>query len=165
MKYIKKYESINLEFDILKYTSMKSSLQNIRQLINLGAPLECTNVFGRTPLLNAANVGFYKAIELLINNGANIYAVDENNNNVFILLMNNHQFKEMTDTFKHCVDFLMLQDIDISHKNNKGEDVFYSHSIINKEYIFRKNSKYIQEKYPEKWKEYLLKKDVERYNL
>lgn len=174
MRYLKTYEKIIKETELgvksalLNYSRKKESLSLIRELVFLaknkysGRPLEYTDSNGRTPLLIAALYGFLSAVQLLIENGSNIKVVDKGGNNLFILLVNSSKFG---DSLKKCIDFLMTKDIDISHKNYKGEDAFRIGRSDTYSYRGKKMKEYLEEKYPEKWEEYLLKKEAEQYNL
>ena len=161
MKYIKTYEKLrlgnqkDLNNALLKYCRVKESLQLIRSLLYKGADINCKDLQGLTPLLIASNSRFYSAVKLLIEKGADVNATDSYGNNAIIFLTIT---EKIGNKIRECVDLLIEKDIDLTQSNkNTRRDVF----SIGGKLI----TNYIKEKYPEKYEEYLLKKDAEKYNL
>lgn len=159
MKYIQTYEKLrignqkDLDIALLKYCKVKESLGLIRSLIAKGANVNCKNSIGSTPLLVAAQAQFCSAVKILIEKGAYVHATDNYGNNALIFLMNSHKFG---DSKKECIDLLIKKNIDLAQTNHLDRDIFFNQNEA---------AEYIKEKYPEKYDEYLMKKDAKKYNL
>lgn len=59
---------------------------------------------------------------------------------------------------REILKLLIKNGVDLNHTNEKGVDAI---TVRNNGVV----SKYIQEKYPELYEEYLMKKDANKYNL
>lgn len=68
----KQYE-LNIELDD---AINRAELDEVKSLIEMGADIEFRDPLGKTPLMNAAWVAAADIVEYLINQGANIYALD-----------------------------------------------------------------------------------------
>ena len=161
MKYIKTFEKLrlvtqkDLNENLLNYSKSKKSLQLIRDLIERGANVNCRDGRKRTPLIIASSVGFYSGIRLLIENGANVNAVDDDGNTALIFIGSKYN---IGPAMKSTIDLFIQNGVDLNHTNERGIDAFHSLTNSNLE-------KYIQEKYPDLYDEYLMKKDANKYNL
>ena len=162
MKYIKTFEKLQLNNQsqlntaLLKYAKVKESLELLRGLIIKGANVNCKDIVGRTPLMIASAAGFYRAVELFIKKGADVNYVDSIGNTALLYFVS----KRFGISYKKCLDLFIENNIDLSHENSRGFDVF-SVASFNAE----KLTNYIKEKYPEMYDEYLMKKDANKYNL
>lgn len=163
MKYIKTFEMhlSNLkqgELDrlLLKHAEKVESLEYIKKLIEHKANVNCRNGADRTPLMLAARKRFYSVMKLFIENGADINAIDRDNNNAFYYLITGSY--RARKTFFKIIDFLIENGINIFHKNNQGN--YFLDFIKNPDML-----NYIKEKYPEIYEEWLLRKEADKYNL
>jgi ankyrin repeat protein len=161
MKYIKTFEKLrldtqkDLDSNLLKYSRIKESLQLIRELIIKGANVNCRDGRDRTPLIYAASKNFTSAIKLLVENGADVNAEDDDGNTALLYIAG---FFTIKSSLKTTIDILIQNDVDLNHTNKAGRDAI---SMRDGGYF----EKYIMEKYPEKYEEYLIKKDAQKYNL
>lgn len=159
MKYIQTYEKLrignqkDLNAALLKYCKVKESLGLIRSLIAKGANVNCKNSIGSTPLLVAAQSLFFSALKLLVEKGADVNATDNYGNNAIMFIVHQNRF---FFGMKECIDLLIKNDIDLFQTNYQNRDTFFFQNQA---------TDYIKEKYPEKYDEYLMKKDAKKYNL
>ena len=164
MKYIKKFntqEILNDELlELLGCCSNKSSLQKIKELISKGADVNCRDTYNRTPLMKSACYQFYEAVDLLINYGADVNAVDDNNQNALIFIVT-RSIRNLKEHVFNIIDLLINSGADISHKDNDGDDIFHTYD----EKSNKKLIKYISDKFPKEYEEYLFKQNIEKYNL
>lgn len=162
MKYIKTFEKINinsqidLDRNLMIYCGKKESLGTIRKLIINGANVNYIEPYNkRTPLIMATRQFFFSAVKLLIEKGADVNAKDYNGVTAFMYLGTRFTF---TENMKLIVDLFMEKGVDLSSTTIKGDDALSLSTAGNLR-------KYIQEKYPEEYEIYLLKKDAKKYNL
>lgn len=162
MKYIKTFESKQLNHQLLNALKTKASLDRIRKLIANGADVNCKSVSERTPLILAINKIWFNCAKLLIENGADVNYKGRNNETA---LMNIPYFGEYSinkylENIKKIINLLIESGTDLNVINNKNEDVF---DLFDKTpFDFRT---YIINNYPEKYDNYLVKKSGNKYNL
>jgi len=149
MKYLKKFEK---KYDnLLEYIDHLDT-KNVKKLIVSGTDLNITNRLGRTALMMAAIMENVKIIKLLIDTGANLNIQDFNG---YTALMYAADFSNVRG-----IDTVILL-IDAGaywHKINKDEKDFLD--LLTDEY-----QKIIINRYPIEYKEYLIRKNAEKYNL
>lgn len=110
----------------LEYDDMVSIVQQAPELINH------FNVEGSTPLHVAMRsaFGFPQTVDLLLENGGDIYAVDGEGNTMLHLLVGQRWTVDdrgrLTGTVFNIFNQLLRRGMDVSARNNAGETVFYS---------------------------------------
>ena len=162
MKYIVYKEDFTQKIindELLKYSSNKASLEKVRELIKKGANVNCKNNYGNTPLIYSIKYSFTSCSKLLIEYGADVNIVNNYGETALIYLAGSISYKNFRNIEKPSIpiiDLLINSNIDLNKKNIEGKDAF----DINK-----KIKIYVKSKYPDKYKEYLIKKDADKYNL
>lgn len=153
---IDKYLQKVLDNDLYHYSSKKSALQKLRDLIKAGANVNSIQHNGETPLMRASFKGFASGVELLIENNAKVNLINnEGYSAIMYAIVDRYNFSKY-QSYKKIVDILIENDADLNIKNTKEEDIF----DINDKLV-----EYISNKFPEKYKEYLEKKEANKYNL
>ena len=153
-----------LNIELLKYSSSLSSLETMRNLIKAGADVNYNNINDGTPLMNAAKKMFYSGIKLLIDNGADVNIKNNKNDEtalMYISLLPTYTLRKNINNIKRIIDLFIEADVDLNSKTLNDRDLFYILGYSSELEL----TKYIQEKYPEKYQEYLIKKDSNKYNL
>jgi ankyrin repeat protein len=104
--------------------------------------------------MNAASKGFYSGVKLLIDKGAdvNITSIRTNRTALTLAMSQNEYNFSVYKNYKKIIDLLM----------NSGADLNIGVDNLND---YKHSEEYIRDKYPEQYKEYLLKKQTEKYNL
>ena len=173
MKYIKAYEEIEshlrqklLDKELLKYSSKKSALQNMRKLISAGANVNYYDINDGTPLIEAAKSSFYSGLKLLIDNGADVNIKNRKNQTALLIVscLSRWAIKKYENNVKNIVDLLIINDADMNAKDTNGNDMF-DYFDLNPNITNVNMREYIKNKFPEQYNEYLIKKDVEKYNI
>lgn len=167
MKYLKTFETTSLTKQLnkrlLKVSSKKSSLQEMRELIKSGANVNYQDVLGDTPLIKATSYFFYSAIELLLENGADVNLTNNMNENGLIQISQQPRYtiNKNINTIYKIIDLLIKYGINLNQRSiGRG----YVHNYTALDYS-DEIALYIMEKYPEKYEEYLMKQNSEKYNL
>lgn len=92
--------------------------EEIQRLLGLGADVNVRNYKGKTGLHYAAKAGFFKVIELLIENGATVDATDKDNETpLFEAIRSTIKNREKQQT---AVETLLLKGANPNLKNRKG---------------------------------------------
>jgi len=161
MKNIKTYESFNqqsLNFELLHYSNNIASLNKMRELLKNGADPNCKDGLSMTPLYNACRNFFYSGIKLLIENGADVNLATKTNMTPFYALAcsGKYMYRKQGKTINNIVDILIENGADLSI-NPINTDWYEQASAQFVEYV--------EDKYPEKFEEYLMKKEAGKYNL
>jgi len=161
MRHIKTYTQKELDEDLLKYSQNNSALQKMRELIKDGANIDCVDVIHRTSLIIATNYLNYSIIKLLLENGADINIVDKYGDNClfYIVKQDNYTYHTLMNKINIIVDLIITHGIDMNIKNNNNKDIF---GLTNANPFILQ---YIIDNYPEKYKDYLLKKEADKFNL
>jgi len=170
MKYIKafeksilKYNQLELNRELIYYSQRMTSLQGMKDLIKLGANVNFHDNRGNTPLMKSSEAVFEKGVRLLIENNAEINAVNHRNYSAFsiIVSVSNYQFK-VHKAPKNIIDLLITNgaNMNIYPYDRNGNFIDPLDNILNIEI-----KKYIKNKFPNQYKEYLIKKEIEKYNL
>ena len=159
MKYIfelNTYQQQILNNELLEYSSNKSALQKIRELISKGADVNIKKN-GKTPLINATIKMFYNGVKLLIEKGADVNITNDNNESPLLILFMfpNYTFKTHINIRK-IIDLLINNGADMSIKNLKGKDIFDFKPDMETDISFY---------FPEQYEEYLMKKNIYKFNL
>lgn len=159
MKHLSSFEKLKLNSDLLKYSRSKASLQKIKHLIEEGADVNSKDVSGDTPLYYAVINIFHNCVKLLIENGADVN--NQNNEGFSPLLASlsvmSYNFRRNKETYCKIIDILIENGADMNLKNKSGHDVF---DVRNEDI-----KKYIIDKFPIQYENYLIKKNVSKYNL
>ena len=152
MKYIKLYEQVEHGFfSAIRYGDIKG----IKELIKNGADINIQNKIGRTPLIfsvliaNATEFKTLKIMKLLIDNGAQLDIQDGEGQTALI--------KASRGGKLNTIEFLIEAGSDISIEDDFGDDFLY--------FLDEKMVKELEGKYPEKFEEYQMRKDVKNYNI
>lgn len=153
----------------------------IKMLINAGADVNFQNDFGGTALnyiLNKPNA--LKMFKFFINSGADIYLKDDLNFTTLMYAVASNNIGVVKELIRSGIDInaqnnyggtalmfaarkisiakiLIDAGADLNIRNDIGEDFIDS--------LTDRNRNIILKAYPEKYKEYLEKKDAEKYNL
>ena len=157
MRYIKKFEK--LDNNLIDYVRA-NNIKAIEELINDGVNLNETDHKGDTPLNWAASYGLAHIIKLLIDGGAD---VNKQNNNgktalIFATTFYNKNYNSNLGSYMHLFKVLIDGGSNWNIKDKNGKDFF--------DYLLNDNArKVIIELYPDKYEEYLIKKDAKKYNL
>jgi len=107
---------------------------------------------------------FYSGIKLLIDNGADVNIKNNKNDEtalMYISLLPTYTLRKNINNIKRIIDLFIEADVDLNSKTLNDRDLFYILGYSSELEL----TKYIQEKYPEKYQEYLIKKDSNKYNL
>jgi len=163
MKHIKTYTQKELDDNLLKYSAKQASLQKVRELITDGANVNCFDrIRYNTPLINASQQLNYSTIKLLIENGADINLVNKNNKNCifYIVNQNTYTYTKYKNKINNIIDLLISSGINLNNKNKSDVDIFDNIQESNP-FILQ----YIIDNYPEEYKEYLMKKTANKFNL
>jgi ankyrin repeat protein len=145
-----------LDNDLYLYTSYSSSLQTMRDLIKNGANVNYQISNGWTPLMRAIFKNFFSGVKLLIENGANVNIINNDGFSALMVVASDTYDYEKRKSVKKIIDLLIENGADLNVKNAKGQDIFD---------INDKLHEYIGNKFPKEYKNYLIKKDSERYNI
>jgi ankyrin repeat protein len=151
MKYIKTFEAkkddINLELmDAIYFNNISDTIENI---LKRGADINFKNDHNRTPLMVAIARERNKIARYLVKNGADINHQDNEGVTPLMLAGKMNSFE--------MLQLLIEAGADWNLKNNNKKDFF--------NYLMENKEKMIIEDYPEQYKEYLIKKDADKYNL
>jgi len=151
LQYIKENSSSKDE-DII--TLAKSGkIKKLNELIKNGVDLNITDKEGNTALMWAIRLFHLNIVEKLINSGANIFIKNNIGNTALILAAINENLD--------AINLLIVAGADWHIKNMHNKDFF--------DYLNYESESYAKDiivKYPEKYKEYLIKKEAEeKYNL
>ena len=135
-------------------------MQNVKQLLKDGVNPNFRDYSGATPLHKACSAKFTSAVKLLIENGADVNAQNNSKNTPLIFTMASIGYRFTKDSnVKTIISLLLNAGADLSIKNNLGQDPI----MLNK--FDKKVEEFIEEQFPEKYAEYLMKKDADKYNL
>ena len=145
-----------LDDELYHSSKVKSSLQRMRQLIKDGANVNAIQPNGYTPLLRAAYFMFTSGAKLLIKNGANINAQNHDGyTSLMLAAVNTYDFITKKRV-KEIIDILIENNADLNIQNISGKDAFDVNQHL---------QDYISNKFPEKYQEYIERKEASKYNL
>ena len=155
MRYIKKLENINDKklIDYVKDRDVIGLKKFIEDCIENGIEDIDTKYNNYSALLYASNDnGGYEDVEIckiLIDAGADVNIIDNTSlKNTPLILASYHHYNDV-------VKILIESGADWNKKDSYDRD-FFHYSNIKKE---------LKNLYPDEYKEYLIKKDIEKYNL
>lgn len=155
MKYIKTFEKLNDDdTDLVKLinavTSINvESINAVERLIKKGINLNAIDEYGDTALIHASYGNRINKCKLLINAGANLDIQNIHRNTALILAAVNK--------YINFIKLLIDGGADWNIKNEGGRDFL--------DILPEKEKMEIIELYPEKYKEYLIIKKSQKYNL
>jgi ankyrin repeat protein len=133
----------------LMWPSRFGNLKLVKVLIEKGADVNCRNNDGNTPLMWSSYYGHLEIVKVLIENGGNVNYKDKIGCTPLTLSSKEGHLK--------IVKVLIENGVDWNIKNTFNRDFM--------DYLSKKNKEIIIREYPEQYKEYIFKKDVEKYNL
>jgi ankyrin repeat protein len=165
MKYIKTYEVIYLSRtgDIDNKELLDSvrdgNLDMLKKLLMVGTNINTQNPMGNTPLMLAVKLNRVKILKELIKQRANLNLVNNGGSSALISAAH-HKFShnKLTEEDILIIKMLIEAGSDWNIKDNIGQD-FLDHFTNQK----IKNS--IIKQYPTQYKEYLLKKSKDKFNI
>ena len=147
--------NLNLQYDLgdtaLIIASYHNRIEIAKLLINAGADVNIQNIDGDTALTEASSQMHIEIVKLLINAGA--YLDIKNNNDITALI---YATKAYGNNFEMC-KLLIDAGADWNIKDAYNKDFL--------DWLRDKDKKRIIELYPDKYDEYLMKKNAEKYNL
>ena len=159
MKYLRKiFEQVNSEQFIdavILDAARRLSLRDTKKLISEGVDVNIQNKIQRTPLIicvmvaNGAQDKIIKMVNLLVENGAKLDIQDSIGDTALIKATYKGRYKVMNRLIELGAEWYI--------KDKRGEDFL---SFLEKPKI-----KELIEKYPDKYAEYKMKVDAEKYNL
>ena len=150
MKYLKKFEK--LTNNLISYVR-SHDIEEIKKLIENGVNLNEQDKIGNIALHWATWFGYVDIIKMLVNAGADINIQNDDGETSLILAASYHAPHVNLYVIRALID----GGSDWSIKDNKNKDFL--------DYLNKMNKKIIIELYPEKYEGYLIKKDMEKYNL
>jgi ankyrin repeat protein len=148
-RFIKLNESVQEWNDKLLDYSRKGILNGVKECIENGVDVNCKDNDGWTPLMWSSQYGYLEILKVLIENGADVNCRNYFGNTPLIRATYYNHLK--------VVKILIENNADWNIKNKDDKDFMY--------YLYKENKEIIIREYPEEYKEYLFKKDVEKYNL
>lgn len=92
---------------------LEAALNIVSELIRAGAPVNQASTERWVPLHYAANAGIPELLELLVDAGADVNAIDEDNSSVLFFAINPSRHEEMT---LPMVNYLVSKGADVHHK-------------------------------------------------
>jgi len=151
MKYLKTYEQINqVNSQDLISAAVCNDLQEVKKLIRSGTNLDLQDNYGSTALILASYNNYIEIVKELIKAGANVDLQDVEGNTALIWTSYNNYIEIVKELIKAGADWNI--------KDNDNNNDFL-------DYLEPKDKKQIIEEFPEEYKNYLMKKDAEKYNL
>jgi len=157
MKYIKKYESS--KFDQIDFINAVSDnyVSKVKDIMDNNPDVDFDFAYnqGYTPLLYAVLFNCNDVLKLLIDWGADVNKLNDKDDSALIIASTRSNLK----TLKILID----AGVNWNHVNRDQNSPHYNRDFIF--YLSSVNKQKIIKKYPEKYKDYLIKKDVEKYNL
>lgn len=164
MKYIKTFDSIDnidkLNTSLIIYSSNKSSLNIFRELLNKGADPNCVDSRGYPPIFKTINKYWYSGTELLIKYGADVNKKSPDGLTSFLYLSyhaKGYSYMKHKKAIDNIVKLLIDNGANIYDKNNNLE---YFDDLTCKDFV-----EYIKNTYPEKYNDFIMRKESEKYNL
>jgi ankyrin repeat protein len=169
MKYIKLFEQLlapdrQIQLDLSLFNAVRYlHLRDIKTLLNAGANVNIQNSRGRTPLINAVCVSngseskISKVIELLVKYGADINTQDTNGKTALIKSAEYPRYNVMIKLIEMNAEWYIQDEDDCDFLDN-----------LNTSSLKRSGKSHaddLKKQYPNKYKEYLMKKDANMYNL
>jgi ankyrin repeat protein len=148
-RFIKLNESVQGWNRKLLVYSRICELNGVKKCIENGADVNCKDNDGWTPLMWSSNNGHLEIVNVLIENGTDVNC--KSNYGSSPLICSSYK------GYLEIVKVLIENGADWNIKDNDNFDFM--------NYLSNKNKKIITREYPEQYKEYLFKKNVEIYNL
>lgn len=168
MKYLKTFEK-HSDFDINSiYISKYDDLSSIKKYIKNGGDINIQDSYGETLLIKAAHCHNIDLINLLIKSGADLNIQDNDGETALIKASRSESVRTMCKLIDAGADWNIKRNYDyIKRSRNSAyrKRVKYFTDIDFFEMLAPRYQKIIKEKYPEKYEEYLAKKNAEKYNL
>jgi ankyrin repeat protein len=148
-RFVKLNENVQKwNYKLLDY-SKNGNLNGVIECIKNGADVNCEDNDGWTPLILSSFYGHLEIVKILIENGGNVNCKSNYGNTPLM--------ESSYSGHLEIVKLLIENGTDWNIKNKYNNDFMYYLSEENKEIIIKE--------YPEEYELYILKKDVEKYNL
>jgi ankyrin repeat protein len=156
MKHLKTYEASQAKSEILGEMLINRIIENnidaaIKLINDKDIDINYKDAHGYSPILVAAMKDRLKIVKLLIKKGANVND-QEYRGQTPLMGVANYTFENLK-----LLELLIDAGADWNIVDNDGYDFMYRLST--------ENYNNIVEKYPEKYKQYLIKKEANKYNL
>jgi len=155
MKYIKKFENITLESSLI-YNIEHGEIKFVEKLIEDGANINYKEYSQWPPLLLAASYDRVEITELLLKAGADVNITNTERKTALMVASRRTKLQRHNIGLK-IVRLLIDADADWNIIDSDENDFLY--------YMAGDFRDYIIEDYPEKYKEYIIKKDAQKYNI
>jgi ankyrin repeat protein len=158
-----KYSRLGKSF--ISYAVDCDNIDIVKELLKYNVDINSKNKSHLTPLFYAINNINYDMVKLLINSGADVNVQTKANKNSPIIVAAKN-YENIHDVpivrFKNYPEIKILELLTTSgaywrHKNSIDVDFFY--------YLDKNVKKYLIEKFPEKYNDYMISKNAEKYNL
>jgi ankyrin repeat protein len=181
-RFVKLNENVQEWNHKLLVYSKKGNLKGVKKCLENSVNVNCKDKFGQTPLIWSSYNGYLEIVKVLIENDADVNCKDNFDNTPLTL--------SSIKGHLEIVKVLIENGVDVNCKNDGGWTPligasYYGHLQIVKcliengadwnmkdkdkkdfmDYLSEENKEIITREYPEEYKEYLFKKDVEKYNL
>jgi len=163
MKHLIAYTQKELDTKLLNCSEKEAALQQARELIKSGANVNCfESTRGNTPLIKASNQINHSIIKLLLENGADVNLGNKNGKNClfYVVSQNNYIYYKYQNKINNIIDLMMNYGINLNSKNKSGLDIFSNIQESNQKIL-----QYIIDNYPDKYKEYTMKKITDKFNI
>lgn len=158
-----KHYQKKLNQNLLDSSGKKSALNEMRNLIERGANVNCGDRINETPLMKACEAVFYSGVKLLIEKGADINILNFKDENALIYLASNGNYSLRDNrNSKKILDILINHNIDLNNTSNRLDTTTPNITALDYSSFIKD---YIEENYPEKYNEYLMKIKTKKYNL
>lgn len=164
MKYIKKFEIHSFDDDLkieIVNTASNDDDEKLKEYLYKYKDYNFDFVYndGYTPFLYGVLFDCKKTVKLLIKNGSNVdKQADTHKDNGLIICVLRKQYE--------MLDILIDAGADWNIEDSEGNDFLdYFEQPLKRKYNIVGNKDKIIKKYPEKYQEYLIKKEAKKYNL
>ena len=146
MKYLMKFEKLTND---LIYFVRNYNMEGVRRLVNVGVDLNEQDHDGNTPLTWAASNSYIQIIKLLVDAGADLNIRNNKGQTPLIIAAAYASIEAIVLLIDGGADWNII--------DNDGKDFL--------DYFKGGNKTIVMNSYPDKYKEYLIKKDAGKYNL
>lgn len=162
MKYLKSFDSSNFKNEDIITNALLCDINSLKKLIESGVDVNFQDEWGNTALIAISDFNRPDIVKLLLNFNANPDIINKFGENALIVSAKRNNIKNIELLIDANANWLIKKDdkyfIDFLDDVQPG--------ILRTQNKYVENSKkYIINKYPEKYKELLKYKEIEKYNL
>lgn len=145
------FENNDINWTLIGDIQYDNKVAKVKKALDNGADINFRDIDrdGMTPLMHAIEKFRYRIIDYLIERGADINLQDDEGRTALMHAGEVHSFDILQTLLEAGAEWYI--------KDNYGYDFFY--------YTTGEYADMIKEDYPEEYKEYLMKKDAEKYNI